>query len=67
MVILIIYQIFNSQHIQSYKELTENICQLYGTGKNWAVECVPHLLNENIIYKIGPGEYTNQKQAKLSI
>lgn len=59
-----VLRIFNSQSLQNYKELRQNICEIYATGSNWAQECVPYLISQNLIYKV-EGGYTNQRQGKL--
>jgi hypothetical protein len=61
-----VMRIFNSQIIQKYSELRQNICEIYAVGTNWAQECVPYLLSQNLIYKTMDG-YTNVSQAKLYI
>lgn len=60
-----VLRIFNSQAVQSYEELIQNVRETYGRGRNWAVECVKHLWQERqLIFKTATG-YTNISQAKL--
>lgn len=62
-----VIRIFNSQPVQSYATLKQNIIEIYGRGSNWAIECIKHLTQqEQLIYKIEAG-YTNVKQARLYI
>lgn len=59
-------RIFNTELIQNYKTLTQNICEIYAAGMNWAKECVPYLLSEGILFKV-EGGYTHRNTVKLFI
>lgn len=61
-----VYKIFTFSEHQMYKELVQNISELYAVGTNWAKECVRHLMQEGLIYRTQEG-YTNKQQAKLYI
>lgn len=58
--------IFNFNEIQQYKELVQNISEIYATGINWSKECVRHFIIEKLIFKTEYG-YTNRQQSKLFI
>lgn len=59
-------RIFNSQEVQPYKTLVQNISEIYASGQNWAKQCIPHLINECLIFKSEHG-YSNRQQARLYI
>ncbi len=60
-------RIFNSQEVQPYETLVQNVREIYGRGRNWSVECIKYLTQEQqLIYKIATG-YTNISQAKLYV
>lgn len=59
-------QIFNRTGQIPYKDLIENIKQVYATGRNWAVDCIKHLVEEGIIYR-HPDGYSTDNQVKLYI
>lgn len=61
-----VLRIFNSQAVQPYEMLIQNIRETYGRGRNWAVQCVIDLQARNLVYKTASG-YTNISQAKLYI
>lgn len=61
-----VLRIFNSQSLQRYSELTQNIIEMYACGMNWAKECVPYLISQGLIFKTENG-YTNINQARLYI
>jgi KaiC/GvpD/RAD55 family RecA-like ATPase len=61
-----IIKIFSLATHLSYKELVQNICEVYATGQNWAKECVKYFVKEGLIIKTDLG-YTNRSQAKLFI
>ena len=58
--------IFMGADFLSYKQLTQEIKEVYGTGRNWAVECITHLQQEGLIYKTPEG-YTHRKQTKIRL
>ena len=57
-------RIFNSTSVQSYKNLCQMICEVYGVGAQWAKQCVSELVKENIIFRIDEG-YTNVRQTSM--
>lgn len=59
-----VYQIFNSQSVHSYKNLIQQIVEVYGVGQQWAKECIPVLTREGLIFRIDEG-YTNKQQITL--
>lgn len=62
-----VLRIFNSQEVQTYETFIQNIREIYGRGRNWAVDCVKHLTqSEGLVYKIATG-YTNTKAARLFV
>lgn len=62
-----VLRIFNTEQLQGYEVLIQNIREIYGRGRNWAVDCVKHLTQDlNIVFKT-PGGYTNVKQARLYV
>lgn len=51
-----------------YSQLTKAIQEVFGVGRNWAVDCIKHLGNENIIFRHPQGwSYKSQSEAKLFI
>jgi hypothetical protein len=61
-----VWQIFNSTALQSYDLLLQNIKEVYGVGRNWAVDCIKELVKHNLVFKI-EGGYTNVQQGRLSL
>lgn len=57
-------RIFNSQSLYNYRKLTERIIEVYAVGQQWAKECVPVLISENLIFHT-PDGYTNIRQGRL--
>lgn len=47
-----------------YEQLIKEIKEIYGVGRNWAVDCIKHLKSENLIYKT-PDGYTTQAQKRM--
>lgn len=58
-------RIFNTQTVLTYKQLVEFIKQETGAGQQWAKECIPVLLRENLMWRVGTDEFTNIRQGKL--
>jgi hypothetical protein len=58
-------RIFNTATVLSYKQLVEFIKQESGTGQQWAKDCIPVLLRENLMWRVGSDEFTNIRQGKL--
>lgn len=61
----LVVRIFNSQTVLMYKQLIEIIKAETGTGQQWAKDCIPVLLKENLMWRVGTDEYTNIRQGKL--
>jgi len=59
-------RIFNARAELSYKNLVNEIKQIYALGDNLAKDFVPYLLKEGLIFKTDTG-YTMTSQAKLFI
>lgn len=60
-----VLRIFNTNPVQQYGELKQNIAEIYGRGNNWAVECIKFLTQkEELVFKTVTG-YTNVRQARL--
>lgn len=59
-----ISRIFSFSENVSYRQLVQDIQELYGVGTNWAKECVTYFVKESLIFKTVDG-YTNRLQAKL--
>lgn len=59
-------RIFQAHGSQTYKDLVQNISEIYAAGTNWAKECIPFLLQSGLIFKTATG-YTRERQAKLYI
>lgn len=60
-------RLFTFKEEYQYKDLVQNIQELYGVGQNWAKDCVKHLVYElKIVFKTESG-YTNRQQAKFFI
>lgn len=59
-------QIFNSQEYLQYEPLRQNIREAYNVGRDWAGECIKHLISNNLLWKNEHG-YTNRSQVKLFI
>jgi len=59
-----IHEIFRTADFFNYDNLIQAIKEIYGSGRNWAVECIKHLREENIIFKTELG-YTNKPQKKI--
>ncbi len=58
------WRIFNSGSLLTYKNLIQRIKEVYAVGERWAVECVPILERNNIIFRIDDG-FTNVRQQPL--
>lgn len=59
--------IFQSEGIIcSHDDLMKGIAEVYAVPRQWAKECVVHLLKEGIIFRLHEG-YTMTKQARLFI
>lgn len=63
---LMLGRIFISDAVQSYKEIIQNICEIYASGVSWAKDCLPYLLSQGLLYKV-TGGYTNSRSMKLFI
>lgn len=61
-----VLRIFNSQEVQQYQQLINEMKELYGAGENWCKECFRYLLDEGMIFKI-EGGYTNNNKPRLFI
>jgi hypothetical protein len=61
-----VLKIFNSEEIQSYDMIVQNIKEIYARGVDWSRECVQHLIHEGLIFKTQYG-YTNNQKVKLFI
>jgi hypothetical protein len=61
-----VIRIFSLDQFITYGDLVQSVCELYAAGTNWAKDCVIHLINEHLIFKI-PGGYTNAKQTRLYV
>lgn len=48
----------------TYDQLIKGIKELYGVGRNWAVDCCKHLRFEGLIFHTGDG-WTNKRQTKI--
>lgn len=59
-------QIFNSNEFKSYNDLRQDIRELYNVGRDWAGDCIKHLMSINLIWRTDNG-YTNRNQTKLFI
>lgn len=59
-----ISQIFNSTSLHKYNDLLQQIKEVYGVGRPWAVECIKVLCSENLIWRTAEG-LTNIQQGKL--
>jgi hypothetical protein len=59
-------QMFNIKDTLTWEELKQQIREVYNVGRDWAGECVKHLVSLNLIWKVENG-YTNIRQAKLFI
>lgn len=59
-----IIKIFKFDELMMYDKLVQDIRELYAVSRNWARECVKHLLKEGLIFKTEYG-YTNRQQSKL--
>lgn len=59
-------QIFNSQPIRSYDQLRQDIREIYGVGRDWATDCVKHLVSINLIWRTENG-YTNRNQVRMFV
>lgn len=59
--------IFNSEgSVCPHDDLVKGIGEIYAVPRQWAKECVHHLLSEKIIFRLHEG-YTMQQQTKLFI
>ncbi len=61
-----VMRIFNTESLQSYDMLIQGIREIYAQGRQWAKDCVPHLMHEGLIFKTNNG-YTRERAAKLFI
>lgn len=61
-----VVRIFSFEEVVSYDNIVKSIIELYAVGRNWARECVKHLLKEGLIFRTEYG-YANRQQAKLHI
>lgn len=61
-----IVRIFSVDTLIPYKELVQAIKEIYATGEQWAKECIPHLMKEQLIFKTEHG-YTNNRKARLFV
>lgn len=57
-------RIFNTDNNFIYDQLLQRIKEVYAVGRQWAVECVPLLEKENLIWRTDQG-FTNIKQGRL--
>lgn len=57
-------RIFNVGNLLSYDSLLDRIREVYGVGRNWAVDCVKILEKENLVWRVAEG-FTNIRQGKL--
>lgn len=57
-------RIFNSQKVQDYDSLLQRIREVYGVGRNWAIECVRELERLQQVFRTEDG-FTNQQQGKM--
>jgi hypothetical protein len=62
-----VMRIFNSDELQSYNMLVENIRQIYARGVDFSRVCVVHLLKEGLIFKPAHDTYTNRNKTRLFI
>ena len=63
--IISVNEIFeDSSILLNYEDLIKNIKEIYSVGRNWAVDCIKHLKNEQLIFRTNEG-YTNTKQKTL--
>jgi KaiC/GvpD/RAD55 family RecA-like ATPase len=58
-------KIFLLEEQQRYSTLVQNISEFYAVGRNWAKDCIKHLMKEGVIFKMPNLLYTNRQQAKL--
>lgn len=59
-----IQEIFTDGFLIEYEQLIQAIKEVYGVGRNWAVDCIKHLKAENMVFRT-PDGYTTQSQKKL--
>lgn len=59
-------QIFNSQAVRTWEDLKQQIRETYNVGRDWAGECIKHLVAINLLWKTDTG-YTNRQQGSLSL
>jgi len=59
-------QIFNSWEFRSYDDLRQDIREVYGVGRDWATDCIKHLVSINQIWRTDNG-YTNRSQVKMFV
>jgi hypothetical protein len=61
-----VMRIFNSEDLQSYDLLVQNIREIYAQGREWARKCIPFLMQEGLLFKTQHG-YTREKKTRLFI
>jgi hypothetical protein len=61
-----VMRIFNASDILQYDALVQGIKEMYAAGTDWARQCVPVLMKENLIFKQEFG-FTNNNKARLFI
>lgn len=59
-----VVRIFNSKCPQTYDELRQSVKEFYQAGKTWAEECIRHLFNEQLIFRVN-NTWTNDRQQQL--
>lgn len=63
--ILQLPSVFSVSPVQPYETLIQNIKEVYGVGRNWAVDCIKHLRENGLISKNDLG-YTYLKTKKIN-
>ena len=61
-----IQDIFRAGYYLNYDDLISQVKEAYGSGRNWAVECIKYLKDQGLIFKNIHG-YTNKSQLKIKV
>lgn len=62
-----LYRIFNSQPVQSYNILLQNIREIYPSSRQFAVDCIKYLTQETQMLFKTPEGYTMKKQTEMKL
>lgn len=59
--------IFNGNEYLSYDQIVQAVKEIFGVGRNWAVDCVKHMRESGLIFRHPDGGYSYKQQTGMKL